>query len=288
MKSNKRMAVPIHVLKERTDLGVEVRCIGNKELKEQKAIDEAHRDDHYIFILQEGGEARFIVDFKEIHTIGANLVCILPGQVHHYISSVGSGWFLAVETSLLSSEIRNDIESQQFNTAIALSAEYLKICRDSLQVILQYVQLVKRDLLYSEKSISALIGGFTSIVSEIVKQSCENEQLANNRASVILSTFRKALSANFAVTKKPSDYANILCLSPSYLNEVVKRTTGFPVTYWIREEVMVEAKRLLYYTDMTVKEIAAKLGYEDYAYFIRLFKRDTSFSPNQFRKKYRK
>jgi len=288
MKKNKRKAVPIHVLKERTDLGLDIRYIGNKEINEQKAINEAHRDDHYIFILQEGGEARFIVDFREIHTIGANLVCILPGQVHHYISSVGAGWFLAVETSLVSNEIRKDMESQLVNTAVALSSDYLEICRNSLQLILHYVELVKKNLLHSEKSISGLIGGFMGIISEIFKQSREGEQSVNNRASVILSAFRKALSTNFTVLKKPSDYADILCLSSSYLNEVVKRSTGFPVTYWIREEIMLEAKRLLYYTDMTVKEIAAKLGYEDYAYFIRLFKQDTSLSPNQFRKKYRK
>jgi len=67
----------------------------------------------------------------------------------------------------------------------------------------------------------------------------------------------------------------------------VKDITGFAVSYWIRQEVIMEAKRLLYYTHFTVKEIAINLGYSDTAYFIRLFRKTTGEPPLRFREKSR-
>ncbi|MCD8194276.1 MAG: helix-turn-helix domain-containing protein [Tannerellaceae bacterium] len=57
---------------------------------------------------------------------------------------------------------------------------------------------------------------------------------------------------------------------------------------WIQYEIILQAKRLLYYTTMNIKEIAHTLGYEDHAYFTRLFTKVADMSPGQFRKKYLK
>jgi AraC-like DNA-binding protein len=51
--------------------------------------------------------------------------------------------------------------------------------------------------------------------------------------------------------------------------------------------VVLEAKRLLYYTDMDVKEIAFSLGYEDHTYFSRLFSKVAGIPPGAFRRKFR-
>ena len=87
--------------------------------------------------------------------------------------------------------------------------------------------------------------------------------------------------------KSPAEYAAALNLSLSYLNEAVKACTGFAVSYWIQYEVILEAKRLLYHTDYNVKEIANELGYEDHAYFSRLFKKMVVQTPVEFRRRYR-
>ena len=79
----------------------------------------------------------------------------------------------------------------------------------------------------------------------------------------------------------------MLSITSSYLNEVVKETSGQPVSHWIQNEVMMEAKRLLYYTDLSIKEIAFGLGYEDHAYFSRLFRKVAGRSAGQFREEYR-
>lgn len=85
----------------------------------------------------------------------------------------------------------------------------------------------------------------------------------------------------------PSYYADKLCISPVYLNETVKATTGLSVSRMIQYEIVLRAKRMLAYTDCSVKEIALELGFDDCSYFIKIFTKQTGISPVQFRKNHK-
>jgi AraC family transcriptional activator of pobA len=125
------------------------------------------------------------------------------------------------------------------------------------------------------------------IVKEF-KKSITAENLSLSRKVMITKQFRSLLLQSFRVMKSPSLYAESLNISPSYLNEVVKKTTGFSASYWINQEIVLEAKRVLFHTDCSVKEVAEQLGYEDYSYFTRVFTKIAGMSPIAFRQKYRK
>ena len=77
-----------------------------------------------------------------------------------------------------------------------------------------------------------------------------------------------------------SDYAGELFISPSYLNEIVKRISGFTASHHIQQRIVLEAKRLAIYSGSSMKEIAYLLGFEDIAYFSKYFK---TFSGTNFR-----
>ncbi|MDR1882538.1 MAG: AraC family transcriptional regulator, partial [Prevotella sp.] len=100
--------------------------------------------------------------------------------------------------------------------------------------------------------------------------------------------FKSLLADHLKTVKSPAQYASMLHLSPSYLNEAVKGVTGFPVSYWIQYAVTLEAKRLLFYTEKSISEVAFELGYDDNAYFTRLFTKASGVSPTRFRANYRK
>jgi len=72
-------------------------------------------------------------------------------------------------------------------------------------------------------------------------------------------------------------------VSTSYLNECVKKTTGFSVSYHIQQRILLEAKRLLFHSEQAVKEVAVALGFEDIAYFSRFFKKHVGMSALAFR-----
>ncbi|WP_431213455.1 helix-turn-helix domain-containing protein [Puia sp. P3] len=107
------------------------------------------------------------------------------------------------------------------------------------------------------------------------------------RNIVITRQFKSLLFKHYKQFKKPSDYAVLMRLSTPYLNEAVKEISGNTVSYWIQKMIITEAKRLLYFTDWTVKEIAIDLGYDDHAYFSRLFTLAEEVSPIGYRKRHR-
>ena len=87
------------------------------------------------------------------------------------------------------------------------------------------------------------------------------------RSTEISVKFKRMLPRFVRQQKRPSFYANELCISAVYLNEVVKKCTGMTPSEWINIAISLEAKRLLRSTSLTVKEIAHELGFEDHAYF---------------------
>ena len=103
------------------------------------------------------------------------------------------------------------------------------------------------------------------------------------RSTEITVKFKQMLPKFVRRQKKPSFYANELCISEVYLNEVVKKTTGMTPSGWINVAILLEAKRMIRTTTLTVKEIAHNLGFEDHAYFSRLFKKNTNMTPLEFR-----
>ena len=131
-----------------------------------------------------------------------------------------------------------------------------------------------------------LISYFIGIFAEQFNNLVPN--ITNNRFTSITYQFKLLLSANYKTCKKPVQYASMMNISTVYLNEAVKNITGVSVTQNIINEIILQAQRFLYHTDMSIKEIAAELGDEDYAYFTRLFTKNTKETPSSFRHKYLK
>jgi AraC family transcriptional activator of pobA len=78
-------------------------------------------------------------------------------------------------------------------------------------------------------------------------------------------------------------YAQRLNKSPKTLSNIFALYNRKTPVQMIQERIIIEAKRLLNYTDRSVKQITYELGFEDPAYFSNFFKRNTSVSPIEFR-----
>jgi AraC-like DNA-binding protein len=121
------------------------------------------------------------------------------------------------------------------------------------------------------------------IISQYLEQLIPLGSLS--RFEIVTKEFKQFLERGFALLKRPSDYASALHISTPYLNECVRKATGFSVSYHIQQRIILEAKRLLYHSHQSVKEIAIQLGYQDYAYFSRLFTKIARMTPIAFRNK---
>lgn len=85
--------------------------------------------------------------------------------------------------------------------------------------------------------------------------------------------FFALLDQHFATLKMPADYAKMMAVTPAYLNNIVKDTLGNTTSYFIQQRILVEAKRLMNYDELNMKEVAYKLGFFDVSHFSKFFKR---------------
>lgn len=83
-----------------------------------------------------------------------------------------------------------------------------------------------------------------------------------------------------------ADYADLLGVAPKTLSNKFNRLDLMQPNDLIKDRIMLEAKRLLSYSSLSVKEIAYQLGYDDPAYFNRLFTKKTGDTPSNFKKKH--
>ena len=112
------------------------------------------------------------------------------------------------------------------------------------------------------------------------------QQSKSRRHVEITLAFKELLSSEKQINREVSHYAESLHISSVYLNEVVKSVTGVSVSRYIQNELILQAKRMLAYTSLTIREISNHLGIDDYTYFTRLFTKAVGVSPTCYRKKY--
>lgn len=98
--------------------------------------------------------------------------------------------------------------------------------------------------------------------------------------------FTQLVEAHYKEKHTVADYADLLLVAPKTLTHRFKRMNLPQPNEVIKNRLILEAKRLLVHTAMTAKEIAYELGYDDPAYFSRLFLIKTGESPSGFRAKY--
>ncbi|AYL98308.1 AraC family transcriptional regulator [Mucilaginibacter celer] len=103
---------------------------------------------------------------------------------------------------------------------------------------------------------------------------------------LIAAGFLQCVKLNARQQKSAAFYAGQLNITANHLNKCVKECTGKPVTAHITDVLILEAKVLLKQSDHNISEIAGILGFENSAYFARLFKKHTQFTPKSYREKF--
>jgi len=99
----------------------------------------------------------------------------------------------------------------------------------------------------------------------------------------ILQNLKDAIEQHYKEKHSPNDYAELLNITPKALAKVVKNYFNKTLTDLISERIIIEAKRELYLTSKTVKEISYSLGFNDEHYFSRFFKNNAEVSPQLYR-----
>jgi len=275
--------IPVHQLQEKTNIGLEIKVFKSDDQQRPSDRDGAHRDDHYIFFLLTKGSGALTVDLQDIILTAGQLYYVSPSQVHHRIKGDhAEGWFLAVDTSLILMEFRDVFEHRQTLQVPATLTNYeLKQYAELLNLLREEFVERQNDNFYLP-IIHSLLQTFLAMAASTYS-AAETTEKKHTRAAELASQFKNLLAVQSHTQRSPSAYASKLNVSLGYLNESIKKVTGSTVSYWIQQEIFSEAKRLLYHSDIDIKQIAHELGYADYSYFSRSFRRVSGMSPSGFR-----
>ena len=162
------------------------------------------------------------------------------------------------------------------------------------QSLRSFISMVEQELKGSETDFSSeIIGGLIAatiykvgdILTHYLTEHPEVDSPIHNRAEEYFRQFTELLGEHYKHERSVGFYARQLCITPKYLTTLIKRISGKSVSEWIDNYVILEAKTLLKYSNMSVQEIAYYLNFPNQSFFGSYFKRNTGMSPSQYKDK---
>lgn len=237
----------------------------------------SHRDDYYIIVLITAGSVAVEIDFERKELNNGDILILSPGQVHSKPADEvwhADGWMIAFSPEILSEVEVRAIEEY------AIAPRPFTPGENIVEDIVSLLAMLERNI--DNHGISQSLAA--AVKSYVLSTIGTSDREMSGRYVAITVRLRKMLDMHLASEKSPAVYASMLNISEVYLNEAVKGATGLSVGAYIRGRVVVQAMRQLAYTSMSAKEIAYALGYDDYSYFSKLFKKHVGKSPTDYRK----
>lgn len=274
------------------------RLTGNKNfrvynfaghLPEESDLLLPHRKNHYLIVLMRKGGSRQWIDLEAV-TLKSNTVYFyVPGRVLvkegiEELWATGIAFtkeFLSLQENALIAKLPI-IESPQGGHELLLCDEDVEFVEDLLVNINAEYQ---RPNGFQQRMLAAYLNLLLTYLSRIYLEQYKPGQSSPEKN--LLKSFQAKINDSFRDLKEVGEYASELNISAGHLSEVVKFQSGKPAIKHIHERLILEAKRLLFHTNNSLKEIAYELGFSDASYFNRFFKRETELTPAAYRTKIR-
>lgn len=256
-------------------------------LQNHSFVEKPHRHSSYVLVFFTSGSGTHEVDFDTFSIQAGSLFVLQPGQMHHWnLSSDIEGYIVFYSQQMYNLYFgQKKIEQYPFYDSVTNNPE-MHFNPNEASIIKPYFELLvkesKRNEVYSTDNVLNLLD---SIHIEIARKYTKSEQHHTHVYNVKIKDFESLIERDFRQHKLPSFYAAKLNITLKHLNRVCKEVLEKTATEVISDRVSLEAKRMLTDKQLSVNEIADALGYEDYSYFARVFKKRTGLSPSAFRSK---
>jgi AraC family transcriptional regulator, transcriptional activator of pobA len=251
--------------------------------------DEPHRHDYYTMLLVKKARGKHVIDFYEYPLEGMQLFFISPGQVHQVIEDEKSyGYAILFSEQFL---IKNHIPAF-FIDDLGLFNDYghsppLRVNEAEVEKLSEFaeeiIRIYESDQKFKETAISSYLKLMLIQSNNLCTLSGGNPQNIEAGNS-ILKNFKQLVNENYMRWHQTSDYAAELSVTPDHLNRVVKTLIGKNAKEVIQSRIVLAAKRLIYFSGLSTKEIGYKLGFSEPANFSAFFKKCTGKSPSAFAK----
>lgn len=250
--------------------------------------EKPHRHGFYTVMLVMEANGSHVIDFNSYPMSGRQVFFVSPGQVHQVIEREQSkGYVIAFDTAFLSKSnipvtfiedlklFRCHGDSPPLSLNPAEEERLKTICEEMCRIF-------SMDIKYKDQALGSLLQLFLIQTNNLCQLGIEDIDALDNHGR-LLREFRQLIDHRFSQWHNTSPYAEKLAISPDHLNRVVKQLTGSTAKDMIQQRIATEAKRQLYFSESTAKEIAYNLGFSEPAHFSSFFKNNTGQSPSEFR-----
>lgn len=279
MKLQKTDRLPIQDLLNHKALTVMPLETYASELSE---VPHSH-DAYMIMYVQETKGGDHLIDFQR-YPIQADRVYLLrPGQAHQRESRQEKGVLVSfsekfLQTTGMRSHDAFIIFSSVYQHPYLDLPEKLRVTLERLiHLMIQELQEPTPDM--------AILSRYLYILLQYLLRECQVQlqKLTPARHSERLFHLSSLIEAHYREHRSISFYADALGTTPKHLNSLCRQYLNTTVADMQHDRLLVESKRLLFFSSLSVKEIAYQLGFEDSSYFVRFFKRMTGQTPTQLR-----
>lgn len=241
-----------------------------------------HRLGFFAILIITEGEVKHKVDFREHHLIAGDVMVISKGQIHAFNQNSDYVGFLVLFTEGFMQKYIAASTIVQINHLYNYFLKQEKITNPDTNETL--LRVLNNELKNDLSSLPNIIGALLSIY--LLKLSDENNsKISSNRYLHYFNHFKLLVEKNFSKTRDAKAYAADLSISYRSLNDICKEITKNTAKSFIDSYVVLESKRLLVTTTLSIKEIAYNIGFDEVTNFTKFFKKHTSETPSQFHKR---
>lgn len=253
------------------------------------------RVDCYIAAYCVEGSVNCSVNLTDYHLTTGTLLLITPGNILRISQPDELDQNLRVTLICVSASYISNIGINPSKVLVeaveVLRDPCIHLSDDEAEMLHKYVNLAlditKTDSQFVKESIGGLVSSvfyqFAGFLANSKRREDMEKPVRTTRQRQMLEQFMKLAINDHAREHLVGYYADKMCVTPKYLSKIVKETSGRSVPDWLSELLILDAKNMLRHTDMTIKEISARLYFPSQSFFFRFFKNHTGQTPTQYR-----
>lgn len=259
-----------------------------KDLQEIGYSLKPHSHDCYLIVIITQGAGSHTIDGEHFKIEAPCIFLLIPGQIHSFEFTKtiqGFAVYFTMDFYLHYARERHFDKIPFFRTAQPQS--FVKTDAESMKFISVLLEEMLKELTLDLKAKEEVLRNFLDILLIRINRLWSHQKLIPGKITSVVQIRRllRLIETHYKKIKTPGEYARLMNLTPNHLNTMCRQSLRRTVTELIHDRIILEAKRLLAYTDWGVKKIADHIGFKDSSYFLRLFKKKMGMTPDQFRSK---
>jgi len=264
---------------EQGDLPDVVHCetiASRSVLHDWKLAVHRHARLHQVLLIERGG-GEAALDGRTFPLRPMQMVNVPVGNVHGFSFLPGTqGWVLTIAAEVLDETL---LAGEGLRAALSHAA----VVRGTREIRSLMQQIFAEHAARRFARAHVLRALSAALIGLVARELADKRGVAGAADSELVRRFEALLEEHHLKRWSVADYAKALSVTPTHLNRVTRAATGDTASHLILNRLIREARRNLVYTNLPVSTIAYALGFDDPAYFSRVYAAATGLSPRAFR-----